>query len=241
MLERAGMIIYAGSLVNPALLTYAPPDCEIYDSAGMTLDEVVALLDAGAKKYDTVVRLHTGDPSLYGAIREQMDALDALGLEYGVVPGVSSFLAAAAALKKEYTLPGVSQTVILSRLSGRTPVPEGEAIEGLAAHGASMALFLSAGMLKELSERLIAGGYPPETPAAIVYRASWPDEKRSAGAIKDLPEMGEALGIKSTALVLIGAFLDGPYDRSKLYDPAFSHGFRIASNPVGADGNPPAD
>ncbi len=232
LIERAGMIIYAGSLVNPALLEYARQGCEIHDSAALTLEEVVGLLAEGAEKYNTVVRLHTGDPSIYGAIREQMDALEALGLAYDVVPGVSSFLAAAAALKKEYTLPGVSQTIILSRLSGRTPVPEGESLEALAAHGASMALFLSAGMLKELCARLMEGGYSPETPAAIVYKASWPDERHMLGTVKDLPEMGEALGIKSTALVLIGAFLDGPYDRSKLYDPGFSHGFRDAKNAI---------
>ncbi len=231
LIKRAGMIVYAGSLVNPALLEDAKPECEIHDSATLTLEEVVALLRASAGKYETVVRLHTGDPSLYGAIREQMDALDALGLAYEIVPGVSSFLAAAAALKKEYTLPSVSQTLIISRLAGRTPVPEGEALEALAAHGASMALFLSAGMLPELSARLLAGGYAPETPAAIVYKASWPDERRIIGTVRDLPIMGEKLGVKSTALVLIGGFLDGPYDRSRLYDPAFSHGYRMANDP----------
>ncbi len=226
LIAQAGMIIYAGSLVNPALLEGAKPGCEIHDSASLTLEEVIALMREGAARYETVVRLHTGDPSLYGAIREQMDALGALELEYEAVPGVSSFLAAAAALKKEYTLPGVSQTVIVSRLAGRTPVPEGEALEALASHGASMALFLSSGMLEELSERLIAGGYAPETPAAIVYKASWPDEKHIVGTVGDLPKMGGVLGVKSTALVLVGGFLDGPYDRSKLYDPGFSHGFR---------------
>ena len=230
LLARAGMVIYAGSLVNPALLEYARAECEIHDSSKLTLEEAVALMRLGAEKYDTVVRLHTGDPSLYGAIREQMDALEAMGLEYEVVPGVSSFLAAAATLKKEYTLPGVSQPLILSRLSGRTPVPESEALERLSAHGASMALFLSAGMLTALSERLIAGGYVPETPAAIVYKASWPDEKHIMGTVKDLPEMGVELEIKSTALVLVGGFLGRPYDRSKLYDPGFSHGFRKATD-----------
>lgn len=226
LLQDAGMIVYAGSLVNRALLGEAKPECEIYDSAGMTLEEVIEKLSEGAKKYEAVVRLHTGDPSIYGAIREQMDRLSALDLGFEVVPGVSSFCAAAAALKLEYTLPGVSQTVILSRMEGRTPVPEGESIESLAAHGASMALFLSSGMLEKLSKRLITGGCAPEMPAAIVYKASWPDEKKLIGTVESLAEMGEALGVGATALVLVGGFIDGAYERSMLYHPDFSHGFR---------------
>ena len=172
LLRRAGMIVYAGSLVNPALLDYAPQGCEVYDSALMTLDEVMEKLLDGERRGLTTVRLHTGDPSLYGAIREQMDRLRAEGVEFSVVPGVSSFCAAAAAIPAEYTLPGVSQTLIISRMEGRTPVPAREGIRSLAAHGASMVLFLSSAMLKELASELIAGGYPPETPAALVYKAS---------------------------------------------------------------------
>ena len=179
LLRRAGMIVYAGSLVNPALLDYAPQGCEVYDSALMTLDEVMEKLLDGERRGLTTVRLHTGDPSLYGAIREQMDRLRAEGVEFSVVPGVSSFCAAAAAIPAEYTLPGVSQTLIISRMEGRTPVPAREGIRSLAAHGASMVLFLSSAMLKELAGELIAGGYPPETPAALVYKASWPTTRLS--------------------------------------------------------------
>ncbi len=171
------MIVYAGSLVNPALLDYKKDGCEVYNSAKMTLEEVIAVMAPAAKAGKTVVRLHTGDPCVYGAHREQMDELDRLGLAYEVCPGVSSFCGAAAALKAEYTLPNVSQSVILTRIEGRTPVPEKEQIESFAAHGATMVIFLSAGQLARLSERLIAGGYAPDTPAAIVYKATWPDEK----------------------------------------------------------------
>ncbi len=173
LLERADVIIYAGSLVNPELLGYAREGCEIFNSAKMTLDEVIAVMRRAESEGKRTVRLHTGDPCLYGAIREQMDRLRALGIEYAVCPGVSSFCGAAAALRAEYTLPGVSQSVIITRMAGRTPVPEKESIESFAAHGATMVIFLSAGMLAELSERLIAGGYSPETPAAIVYKATW--------------------------------------------------------------------
>ena len=175
------------------------------------------------------MRLHTGDPSLYGAIREQMDRLRAEGVEFSVVPGVSSFCAAAAAIPAEYTLPGVSQTLIISRMEGRTPVPAREGIRSLAAHGASMVLFLSSAMLKELASELIAGGYPPETPAALVYKASWPDERVLRGPLASIPAMAEEAGISKTALVLVGGFLGDDYDLSRLYDASFSHGCRRAS------------
>lgn len=229
LLRRAGLIVYAGSLVNPALLDYAPQGCEVYDSAFMTLDEVMEKLLDGERRGLTTVRLHTGDPSLYGAIREQMDRLRAEGVEFDVVPGVSSFCAAAAAIPAEYTLPGVSQTLIISRMEGRTPVPAREGIRSLAAHGASMVLFLSSAMLKELASELIAGGYPPETPAALVYKASWPDERVLRGPLASIPAMAEEAGISKTALVLVGGFLGDDYDLSRLYDASFSHGCRRAS------------
>ena len=225
LLQRADLVIYAGSLVNPELLDYCSPACEKLNSASMTLEEVIGAMDA-RRDAEVVVRLHTGDPSLYGAIREQMEALDNLGLVYEVVPGVSSMSAAAAALKAEFTLPSVSQTVIVSRMAGRTPVPEKEGIPALASHGASMVLFLSAGMLERLCGDLISGGYDPETPAAAVYRASWPDEEIVLGTLETLPE--RAAHIRHTALILVGPFLSGRFERSKLYSPMFSHGFREA-------------
>ena len=220
------MVIYAGSLVNPALLKCCPAGSEILDSARMTLPEVIDAMSRRDGPDAVVVRLHTGDPSLYGAIREQMDALDELGLPYIVVPGVSSFAAAAAAIPAEYTLPGVSQTVILTRMAGRTPVPERESVRSLAAHNATMVLFLSAGMLSELCAELIAGGYAPDTPAAIVYKASWPDQQVARGTLRTLPEIGRDL--TKTALVLVGGFLGDEYELSKLYDPSFTHGYREA-------------
>lgn len=226
LLEGADVVIYAGSLVNPALLDDLKAGCAVYNSASMTLEEVISVIEAAENEGKDTVRLHTGDPSLYGAIREQMDLLDAKRIPYENVPGVSSFCGAAAALHAEYTLPGVSQTVILTRLEGRTPVPEKEKMASLAAHGASMAVFLSAGMTETLSRELMEGGYPPETPAAIVYKASWPDEKVVRTTVEELPEAAKKAGIHKTALILVGGFLGDRYDRSKLYDPQFSHEFR---------------
>ena len=227
LLEQAGCIIYAGSLVNPALLARARDGCAIYNSAGMTLEQVLdAIRRAEAAGVDTV-RLHTGDPCVYGAIREQMDALDALGIPRDDTPGVSSFCGAAAALGAEYTLPGVSQTVIITRLAGRTPVPERESLAALAAHRASMVIFLSAGMLDRVQAALLEGGCPPETPAALVYKATWPEEKLVRCTVGALAQSGADAGIRSTALVLVGDFLAGSgYQRSKLYDPAFTTGYR---------------
>ena len=229
LLSEADVIVYAGSLVNPALLDYKKDGCEVYNSAKMTLEEVIAVMAPAAKAGKTVVRLHTGDPCVYGAHREQMDELDKRGIPYEVCPGVSSFCGAAAALKAEYTLPNVSQSVILTRMEGRTPVPEKEQIEAFAAHGATMVIFLSAGQLPRLSERLIAGGYAPDTPAAIVYKATWPDEKVVRTTVADLAEAGAREGITKTALITVGGFLGTEYERSKLYYPTFTTEFREAS------------
>lgn len=239
LLSRADVIVYAGSLVNPELLEYAKPDCEIHNSASMTLEEVVSVLVRAEREEKTAVRLHTGDPSVYGAIREQMDCLRQKEIPFSVVPGVSSFCGAAAALQAEYTLPGVSQSVIITRMAGRTPVPEGEELSGLASHGASMAVFLSAGMLDGLRDKLLAGGaYSPQTPAAIVYKATWPEERTLIGTIEDLPKLARENGIDKTALILVGDFLGKHYDHSKLYDPGFSHGCRKADGDGGKGGAP---
>jgi len=230
-IKQAGMIIYAGSLVNKELLSYAQPDCVALDSSKMTLDEVIDGIRRGLADGRAVVRLHTGDPSIFGAIREQFDELDKHGIEYEVVPGVSSFLAAAATLNSEYTLPGVSQTVILTRIAGRTPVPDGSDIRSLASHNASMAIFLSASMLDNLATELKLGGYSPETPVALVYKASWPDELVVRTDVEHMAEEAEKNGIERTALVLVGKFLgDSHYNKSRLYAPDFSHGFRKAKS-----------
>lgn len=229
LLAEADVIIYAGSLVNPELLNNRKNGCKIYNSASMTLEEVLSVMKSAHTENCEVVRLHTGDPSLYGAIREQMDALTALGIPYDVTPGVSSFSGAAAALQAEYTLPDVSQTVIITRAEGRTPVPEKEQLRSLAAHQSTMVLFLSTGLLEKVEQELVAGGYSPETPAAIVYKATWPDEKVFRCTVATLTETARKNGIKQTALITIGNFLGQNYDRSKLYDPAFTHGCREAS------------
>ncbi len=229
LLKQADVIIYAGSLVNPALLELARADCEVHNSAEMTLEQVIGVMKQAEAAGKTTVRLHTGDPCVYGAIREQMDALDELGIPYDDVPGVSSFCGAAAALRAEYTLPGVSQSVILTRLAGRTPVPEAESLASMASHGASMAVFLSGGMLERVQEELLKGAYTEDTPAALVYKATWPEEKTVRCTVGTLAQAGEEHGIRKTALVLVGNFLDSRYERSKLYDPAFTTEFREAS------------
>ena len=226
LLGEADVIIYAGSLVNPALLGLAKTDCRIYNSAEMTLEQVLAVVHAAERAGQATVRLHTGDPCLYGAIREQMDALDAAGIAYDDTPGVSSFCGAAAALNAEYTLPGVSQSVIITRMEGRTPVPERESLASLATHGATMVIFLSAGMLAGVQEALLQGAYTPPTPAASVYNATWPEERGVRCTVGTLAESGKQTGIRNTALILVGDFLQPDYVRSKLYDPAFTTGFR---------------
>ena len=226
-LEEADVVIYAGSLVNPQLLEYTKENCEIYNSAKMTLEEVLDVIFAAEEKGLTTVRLHTGDPSLYGAIREQMDELDKLNISYKVCPGVSSFCGAASALNLEYTLPGVSQSVIITRMAGRTPGPERESIASFAAHHATMVIFLSTGMLKKLSEELIKGGYEADTPAAIVYKATWPDEKRVVCTVATLAEAAEQENIKKTALIIVGdVTAQAGYERSRLYAPEFTTEFR---------------
>ena len=226
LLREAGVVIYAGSLVNPALLGLCPEGCRVYNSACMTLEQVLEAMEQGHRAGEAVVRLHTGDPSLYGAIREQMDALDRLGIPYDVTPGVSSFCAAAASAQAEYTLPGVSQTVIITRMAGRTPVPEGQGIASLAAHGAAMVVFLSAGLLEGLQEELLKGAYTRQTPAALVYKASWPEERVIRCPLGELARTGREQGISRTALVLVGGFLGEEYERSRLYHPAFTTGYR---------------
>lgn len=228
LIERADVIIYAGSLVNPQLLEYAKKDCQIHNSAYMTLEQVIDVIKAAEHEEKMTVRLHTGDPSLYGAIREQMDRLDELGIKYDICPGVSSFCGAAAALRAEYTLPDVSQTVIITRMAGRTPVPEKESIAALAAHNATMVIFLSTGLLKELSAELIRGGYKPDTPAAIVYKASWADQKVCRCTVENLAQTAADNGITKTALICVGYFLGNDYSLSKLYDKSFETEFRKA-------------
>ena len=229
LLSEADVVLYAGSLVNPELLKYCKADCEIHDSAKLTLEEVIEIIKAAEAQGKTTVRLHTGDSSIYGAVREQFDELDALGICYDVCPGVSSFCGAAAALKSEYTLPDVTQTVIITRMEGRTPVPEKEKIRSLAAHGSTMVLFLSTGLLEGLQAELMAGGYTPETPAAIVYKATWPDEKQFRCRLCDLAKTAKENNITKTALIVVGDFLGDKYERSKLYDPGFTTEFREAT------------
>ncbi len=228
LLAAADTVIYAGSLVNPALLDLAKPGAVIMNSATMTLDEVVAAIVAAVGEGRRVVRLHTGDPSLYGAIREQMDALDARGITYEVVPGVSSFLAAAAALRCEYTVPEVTQTVIVTRLEGRTPVPEREKLALLATHRATMCIFLSVHLLDSVVAELTAGGYPPDTPIAVVQKASWPDEKIYRGTLATIARTVAEAGVDRTAMIVVGRCLAGDYALSKLYSPDFGHMFREA-------------
>lgn len=226
-LEEADVIIYAGSLVNPQLLDYAKEGCQIYNSARMTLEEVLDVMREAEKAEKMTVRLHTGDPCLYGAIREQMDVLDEEGVSYDYCPGVSSFCGAASALNLEYTLPEVSQSVIITRMAGRTPVPEKESIESFAAHQATMVVFLSTGLLEELSKRLIEGGYSKDTPAAIVYKATWEDEKSFVCTVGTLAQTAKENQITKTALMIIGeAVAHSNYERSKLYDPGFTTEFR---------------
>lgn len=229
LLREADVIIYAGSLVNPALLEDKKEDCAVYDSASMTLEDVIDVMKATEASGGTTVRLHTGDPSLYGAIREQMDRLDELEIAYDVTPGVSSFSGAAAALEAEYTLPEVSQSVIITRMAGRTPVPEREKLSKMASHGCTMVLFLSTGLLEDVERELMEGGYEPDTPAAIVYKATWPEQRVYRCTVSTLARTAKENQVTKTALITVGGFLGGQYERSKLYDPGFTHGYRVGS------------
>ena len=228
LLKSADVVIYAGSLVNPALLELCRPDCEIHNSAKMTLENVVEVISQAEREGKTTIRLHTGDPSLFGAIREQMDEFDKLNIEYDVTPGVSSFCGAAAALGAEYTLPAVSQSLVITRMAGRTPVPEREKLSAMSASGASMVLFLSAGLLEGVTRELTQGAYTEDTPAAIVYKATWPEEKCVRCTVGTLAKAAEENGIHETALILVGDFLRGTVERSRLYDPGFTTAFREA-------------
>ena len=229
LLGEADVIIYAGSLVNPQLLSYAKPECAIHNSATMTLEQVLEVIQQAEKENKTTVRLHTGDSSIYGAVREQFDELDKLGVEYDVCPGVSSFCGAASSLKTEYTLPDVSQTVIITRTAGRTPVPERESIKALAAHQSTMVLFLSTSLTEKLQADLLEGGYPGSTPVAVVYKATWPEEKIFRCTVDTLHETVTSNGLTKTSLIIVGNCMGDKYLRSLLYHPGFTTEFRQAT------------
>jgi len=226
LLEKADVVIYAGSLVSREHLTFCKKGCKFYDSASMTLEEVIEVMEREYRQGKSIVRLHTGDPSIYGAIKEQMDLLEERGIEYEVVPGVSSFTASCAAIKGEFTLPGISQTIIITRLEGRTPVPNTESLELLAAHKASMAIFLSVGNMERAVKKLKQGYGRRDVPVAVVYKATWEDQKVIIGTLDDIAQKVKDHGIKNFAMILVGDFINGKYERSRLYDPSFSHGFR---------------
>ncbi|HHV26574.1 precorrin-4 C(11)-methyltransferase [Anaerosalibacter bizertensis] len=229
LLEEADIVIYAGSLVSKEHLNFCKEECQFYNSASMTLEEVIDVMEDGLDKGLKVVRLHTGDPTIYGAIREQMDILDEKKISYEVIPGVSSFTAACSAIKKEFTLPEVSQTVILTRIEGRTSVPENEDLEKLASYGASMAIFLSVQQIDNVVDKLKRGYGREDVPIAVVYKATWEDEKIVIGTLKNIGEKVKKEGITKTAQILVGDFISGDYERSKLYDPGFTHEYRKAS------------
>lgn len=226
LLEEADLVLYAGSLVSPDLLSWCRHDCHCVDSASLDLEAQIDVMATAVEAGKKVVRLHTGDPSLYGAIAEQIDLLRQRGIEVSLVPGVSCFQAAAARLSIEYTIPGGTQTVICSRRKGRTPVPDDESLHRLAAIGSTLVLFLSAGQAQAVVDDLLAGGREETTPAACVYRATWPDERIIRTCLADLPRAMEEASITNHALIIVGDCLLSPEGRSCLYDGAFSHGFR---------------
>lgn len=227
LLQQADVVIYAGSLVNPELLTLCKEGVQVYNSANMTLEQVIEQMKIAHQSNEMLVRLHTGDPSIYGAIREQMDELDRLGILYESCPGVSSFCGAASTLNLEYTLPNVSQSVIITRMAGRTPVLDRESIESFAKHQATMVVFLSTGLLEQLTKALLDGGYQEDTPAAIVYKATWEDEKKLICTVGTLAEAAKRENITKTALMIIGDVVGTTnYERSKLYDPSFETMYR---------------
>ena len=229
LLGEADVVIYAGSLVNPELLKLCKEGCEIHNSATMTLEEVIAVIKEAEAAQKTTVRLHTGDSSIYGAVREQFDELIELGIEYDVCPGVSSFCGAAASLKTEYTLPDVSQTVIITRTAGRTPVPERQSIASLAAHQATMVLFLSTKLTEKLQSELLEGGYPGNTPVAVVYKATWPEEKIFRCTVDTLHKTVTENGLTKTSLIIVGNCMGDQYLRSMLYHPTFTTEYREAT------------
>ena len=229
LLQQADVIIYAGSLVNPELLSYAGASCALYDSAKMTLEQVMDVILQAEREGKTTVRLHTGDSSIYGAVREQFDALTQTGIAYDVCPGVSSFCGAASSLKAEFTLPGVSQTVIITRAAGRTPVPEGESIRELAAHQATMVLFLSTSLTEQVQAELLAGGYRENTPVAVVYKATWPEERIYRCTVGTLDKTVKENGLTKTSLIIVGNCMGEEYLRSLLYHPGFTTEFREAT------------
>ncbi|MFT9493680.1 precorrin-4 C(11)-methyltransferase [Anaerosolibacter sp.] len=229
IVKEADIIIYAGSLVNKAIIDCRREDAEVHNSASMTLEEVIEVMERGIAQGKLVARVHTGDPSIYGAIREQMDILDEKRITYEVIPGVSSFVGSAAAIKKEFTLPGITQTVILTRMEGRTDVPEKENLEKLAQHRASMCIFLSVHMIDDVVKKL-AVHYPMTTPIAVVQKATWEDQKIVLGTLADIGDKVREAGINKTAQIMVGDFLGDTYEKSKLYDKDFSHEFRSAKN-----------
>lgn len=228
LVQEADVVIYAGSLVNPAILEACKEGCEIHNSASMSLDDVLTVTKASVAEGKTVVRLHTGDPAIYGAIQEQMDALKEMGITYDVTPGVSSFLATAAALQQEYTLPNVTQTVIITRMEGRTPMPEKEKLSMLASHGATMCIFLSVQMIDKVAAELIEGGYDKTTPVAIVVKASWPDQRIIRGTLETIADVVAEEGVIRQAMIVVSRVLDTDYELSKLYDKGFAHMYRDA-------------
>ena len=228
LVQEADVVIYAGSLVNPEILEACKEGCDIHNSASMSLDDVLAVTKASVAEGKTVVRLHTGDPAIYGAIQEQMDALKEMGITYDVTPGVSSFLATAAALQQEYTLPNVTQTVIITRMEGRTPMPEKEKLSMLASHGATMCIFLSVQMIDKVAAELIEGGYDKTTPVAIVVKASWPDQRIIRGTLETIADVVAEEGVIRQAMIVVSRVLDTDYELSKLYDKGFAHMYRDA-------------
>lgn len=226
LLKNADVVIYAGSLVNPELLDYCKEGCEIHNSAHMDLQEIIDVMKNGIQNNKCVVRLQTGDFSIYGSIREQVEDLNKLGIDYDCTPGVSSFLGAASSLGVEYTVPEISQSVIITRMEGRTPVPKKESIESFAAHQTSMVIFLSVQEIEKVVDKLIEGGYPENTPVSVIYKATWTDEKVVKGVLSDIAAKVRKNNINKTALIMVGRFLGEEYNNSKLYDKDFKHEYR---------------
>lgn len=228
LLCQADLVIYAGSLINPALLDYCQPGAVRYDSAGLNLQQIIGYMAQGIAAGQLVVRLQTGDLSLYGSIREQIEELGRLDIGFDTVPGVSAFLGAAARMGVEYTVPEVAQSLIITRMEGRTPTPALESLEAFAAHRTSMVIFLSVQAIERVAQRLIDGGYPADTPAAVIFKATWPEEKTVRGTLATLSGLVRTAGIGKTALIMVGAFLGDEYHYSQLYHAGFSHEFRQA-------------